>query len=118
MFTIDQIRGFDDLPVVISSREGIIVFVNKNFEETYRWSPGELAGKTLSTLIPAVFKDAHHLGFSRFLLTEKSQILNQALELQIMTGDGREVSAEHHIIAEKLEGEWLFGAVITSMSNR
>jgi PAS domain S-box-containing protein len=82
------------------------------FEKTWGWKKEELVGQTLTTIIPANLKDAHHMGFSRFLLTGKPTILNQALELVMVLADGEEVLAEHFIIAEKIDNKWAFGATI------
>jgi hypothetical protein len=71
-----------------------------------------LIGKTLTVLIPSGLRDAHNMGMSRFLVTDRPTLLNQSLELKILTGNGTEVSATHLIVAEKSGGKWLFGARI------
>jgi PAS domain S-box-containing protein len=100
------------IPVIIVDHDGIIIHINQMFEKTWGWKKDVLIGKTLTTIIPVNLVDAHHMGFSRFLLTGKPTILNQALELKILKMDGKEVGAEHFIIAEKISGKWVFGASI------
>jgi hypothetical protein len=55
------------------------------------------------------------MGFSRYLLTGKPTILNQRLELAIVMENGEEAVAQHHIIAEKINGNWVFRATITPL---
>jgi PAS domain S-box-containing protein len=118
MNTISKLKAVEHLPVIVADEEGMILFVNKRFEETYHWNSLELQGKTLTTLIPKVLKDAHLMGFSRFRVTQESEILNQPLRLEILTGDGREMIAEHFIVAERHGGNWFFGATITPISSK
>ena len=112
MLTIDALKAESSIPVIIVNHGGIIVHINQMFEKTWGWKKDVLIGKTLTTIIPDNLKDAHHMGFSRFLLTGKPAILNQPLELKILKMDGNEEVAEHFIIAEKINGNWVFGATI------
>jgi PAS domain S-box-containing protein len=112
MLTIDALKAESSIPVIIVDHDGIIIHINQMFEKTWGWKKDVLIGKTLTTIIPVNLVDAHHMGFSRFLLTGKPTILNQALELKILKMDGKEVGAEHFIIAEKISGKWVFGASI------
>jgi PAS domain S-box-containing protein len=112
MLTIDALKAETRIPVIIVDHDGIIIHINQMFEKTWGWKKDVLIGKTLTTIIPVNLVDAHHMGFSRFLLTGKPTILNQALELKILKMDGKEVGAEHFIIAEKISGKWVFGASI------
>jgi hypothetical protein len=54
----------------------------------------------------------HHLGFSRFLSTQKSTILNHPLQLKGVTKAGQEIEAEHFIVAEQHQGQWVFAATL------
>jgi PAS domain S-box-containing protein len=117
MITIDALKAEAHVPVIIVDHHGIVVHINQIFEKTWGWQKDALIGKTLSTIIPDNLRDAHHMGFSRFLLTGKPTILNQPLKLKILTGDGKESDAEHLIIAEKINGNWVFGATITLLED-
>jgi PAS domain S-box-containing protein len=112
MLTIDALKAESSIPVIIVDHDGIIIHINQMFEKTWGWKKDVLIGKTLTTIIPDNLKDAHHMGFSRFSLTGKPTILNQPLELKILKMDGKKVGAEHFIIAEKISGNWVFGASI------
>jgi PAS domain S-box-containing protein len=112
MLTIDALKAKTHIPVIIVDHRGIVVHINQIFEKTWGWKKDVLIGKTLTTIIPDTLKDAHHMGFSRFLLTGKPTILNQAIKLPILPADGKETIAEHFITAEKISGNWVFGASI------
>jgi PAS domain S-box-containing protein len=116
MLTIDALKAETEIPVIIVDHEGTIVHINEMFEKTWGWRKSRLVGASLTTIIPENLRDAHHMGFSRFAVTGKPTILNQALELLILTADGKELPAEHHIIAEEINGNWLFGATIKPLA--
>ena len=117
MLTIDLLKAEARVPVIIVDQHGIVVYINQIFEKTWGWQKDLLIGKTLTTIIPDNLKDAHHMGFSRFLLTGQPTILNQAAELPILQADGKETTAEHFIIAEKINGNWVFGALIKPLED-
>ena len=110
--TIQELMEKTGVPVVIADHQGFITHVNEPFQVVFGWPSEEIIGKPLTVLMPKTFHDAHHLGFSRFLVTEKATLLNRPLRLKALTKSGREFDAEHTIIAEHRHGEWVFGATI------
>ena len=112
MLTIDQLKADTESPVIIIDETGVIIHINQTFEKTWGWQKEALIGQTLATILPETLKDAHHMGFARFLVTGKPTILNQAINLTIMKADGKEAAAEHIMIAEKIDANWIFGATI------
>ena len=117
MHTIETLKAETHTPVIIVDHRGIVVHINQNFEKTWGWQKNVLIGKPLTMIIPPNLKDAHHMGFSRFSLTGKPTILNQAAELPILMADGKETTAEHFIIVENINGNWVFGATITPLED-
>ena len=114
MITIKEL-GEQSLPFILADHEGMIMEVNQKFEDVYGWRQEELVGQSLSAILPSVFRDAHHLGFSRFQITHQSQILNHPLRLKTVCRDGREIESEHFIIAEQCGDRWLFAATLTPL---
>ncbi|MBW2442823.1 MAG: PAS domain S-box protein [Deltaproteobacteria bacterium] len=112
MLTIDALKAETTIPVIIVDHEGTVVHINQMFEKTWGWQKEVLVDQSLTTIIPDNLRDAHRMGFSRFLLTGIPTILNQALELVVMRADGKEAAAQHFIIAEKINDNWVFGATI------
>ena len=118
MRTIEEMRGETGVPSVIADHQGVITYVNGRFEAVFGWRAQEIIGKSLATIIPPNLHDAHHLGFSRFLTTGKPTLLNQPLKLRAVTKAGREFDAEHIIIAEQKDGQWIFGATIRPLDEQ
>jgi PAS domain S-box-containing protein len=112
MKTIQEIKLETGKPVVVADQNGAITEVNERFTAVFGWTPEEIVGKPLATLIPKKLRDTHRLGFSRFLRSGRAVILNQPLDLKALTKDGREVSARHFIVAERVDAKWMFAASI------
>lgn len=102
----------DTVPLIFANSEGVITNVNRSFEETFRWPSKLIVGEPLSAIIPKDLRDAHNMGFSRYVFTGLSTILNTPLNLEIQCGDGEIISAEHHITAVKKDGEKILAAKI------
>lgn len=113
MLTIAALKSEHALPVILVDANGIITTINEMFEKAYGWRKVDLVGNLLTTVIPNGLHDAHHLGFARFLATGQATILSQPFELPVLRRNGQQVNARHFIIAEKIDGEWVFGALIT-----
>ncbi len=109
---IKDVQARTDVPVISVDHRGYVTAINDKLREAYGWEAADLVGRPLSTIIPKVFHDTHHLGFSRFLTTGQSTILEQPLQLKIVARDGREQEAEHYIVAEEVDGAWAFAAMI------
>jgi PAS domain S-box-containing protein len=108
--TIDELERERATPVLLADGDGVVTHVNDAFCRAYGWRADELVGHPLATIIPPSFRDAHHLGFARFLATRTPTLLGRAIELSVLTRDGREVPAEHLIVGEERDGGWIFGA--------
>jgi PAS domain S-box-containing protein len=116
MKTVKEMRHEDNLPVLITDQQGLITYVNDAFLVVFGWTEKEVIGQTLEVVIPSSFHDSHHLGFSRFAMTERPTFLNHPQKLKAVRRDGSEIVAEHLITAEKHHGEWIFGATLRPLS--
>jgi PAS domain S-box-containing protein len=110
--TVTEILAAKDLPVVAIDQTGLFTFVNGTFENTYGWTAKELVGQSVTQIMPPYMRDAHRVGFARYLTTERATLLGKALALPVYYKDGRIVDAEHYILGEKLNGDWRFAAII------
>lgn len=90
----------------------LFTFINDAFTSEYGWSTDDLLGKPVVEIMPDHMRSGHTIGFSRFLTTETSVLLNKRLPLKVKYKDGREELSDHFIVAEKKDGEWRFAAVI------
>jgi PAS domain S-box-containing protein len=116
--SVDHVLQETSVPVVLVDHRGLITQVNPRFEEVFGWHRSEILGKPLSTIIPKTFRDAHHVGFSRFLTTGKGTLLGRPVTLPAVAKDGRVFDAEHLIVAEQREGHWVFAATIRPLDQR
>lgn len=116
MKTISEMKLETDVPVVITDAQGFVTYVNDCFTTVFGWSSEEITGQIITAIIPASFHDSHHLGFSRFLCTQRSTILNHPMRLKGITKDGTEIEAEHLIMAERQQGQWVFMATLRPLN--
>ena len=117
MKTIEELKGEKDLPMVLADEQGLITYVNVMFQKVFGWQSNEVVGRPLTTIIPPNLRDAHHMGFSRFLVTGKPTLLNQPLKLKAIKKDGTIFDAEHFIVAERIKNNWVFGATIQPLES-
>lgn len=110
--TLAEMRRCADQAVVVADQAGRIIEVNAPFERLFGWSAAEISGKMLTTIIPPDLRDAHNLGFSRFMMTRKPTVINHPIRVQAIARDGRVFEAEHLIVGEQVDGNWIFAARI------
>lgn len=116
METIHEMKLETQVPVVMTDHQGFVTYVNDCFTAVFGWRASEIMGQNITAVIPNGFHDSHHLGFSRFLSTQKSTILNHPMRLKGVTKDGREIEAEHLIMAEQYQGQWVFMATLRPLN--
>ena len=113
--SLEALKNNSVIPLVMANHLGEITFINQKFAYLFKWHLDEIIGEPLSVIIPKHLHDAHHMGFSRFLATEKPTLLEQPLDLLAVTKDGIEFTAKHVIYAEKKGDHWQFLATIESL---
>lgn len=116
---VDRLRArlatltHDEAPAIIVANEvGLIEHVDPELARSLRWRVDQLLDQPLTTIIPRRFRDAHNLGFSRFLVTREPTLLERRLRLWVATASGDELRAEHVITGLLVERGWVFGATI------
>lgn len=110
--TVKELLVLEDLPVVAIDQESMFTYINRAFEVEYGYTADELMGRPVTEIMPMHMRNAHNVGFSRFVTTETSELLGRPLPLSIIYKDGREELATHYILGEKLDGRWRFAAII------
>lgn len=100
------------VPAVAIDYNGLFIMVNKAFETEYGWTKGDLVGQSITTIIPPYLRDAHLIGISRFLVTEKATLLGQPLPLKVLYKDNQVRDAEHFIVGQKQAKGWHFAATV------
>ncbi len=102
----------NSVPVIVTDDSGNIIRVNSLFEQAFTWDGADLKGQPVSSIIPPNLRDAHNMGFSRYLLSKKATLLNMPLDLEILKGSGEVVLARHYIVAVEDGDDVLFAARI------
>ncbi|MCA9407515.1 MAG: PAS domain S-box protein [Candidatus Omnitrophica bacterium] len=110
--TIAQMRENQDVPVVIIDKNGDITYINNKFIEVFGFTHSDAIGQPVLIIIPNELHDAHNMGLSRFIYTEKPTLLHKPLNLKAKKKNGDEFDAEHFIVAEKKGNDWEIGATI------
>ncbi|WP_051261357.1 PAS domain S-box protein [Desulfovibrio inopinatus] len=108
----------EKVPCIHVNHRGIITDVNPAFCTTFHWNAEDLLGASLTTIIPEKLRDAHHLGFSRYLETQIPTLLGESLALDIKAGDGHILAAIHRIEREPDSFPPRFVAYITPLSEK
>ena len=110
--TVDDLLSVTDVPIVAIDQGSLFTYINDAFTKEYGWSEQDLLGKSVAEIMPSHMRSGHNIGFSRFLTTEKSDLLNKHLPLKVKYKDGREKLSDHFIVAQKKNNKWRFAAVI------
>lgn len=113
---VSEIISEKDHPSIGINDQGHITFVNEIFTREYGWEKDELLNQPITAIIPHHLREAHQIGFSRFLTTETPRLLGKPLPLEVLLKDGRVKSAEHFILAEKEDGVWRIAALLKTVS--
>lgn len=116
MSTEQPIYFSPDSSALAVNQEGNILAVTDEFCRMFDWPREKIVGQPLSIIIPPNLKDAHNMGFSRFLVTGQGSLLNKSLDLEIVTGTG-EVKLATHFITHDKAGMPHFSAEITLRSS-
>lgn len=110
--TVNDILKLTEVPVVALDQASLFTYINEAFTKEYGWTKADLIGKSVVEIMPEHMRSGHNIGFSRFLATEKSELLNKRLPLKVRYKDGKEILSNHFIVAEKSNDRWTFAAVI------
>jgi PAS domain S-box-containing protein len=80
--------------LVISDMKGRISLVNKQANKIFGYVDGELIGKSLETIVPERFRNAHHLKQPHYFKDPKPRHFGQVQDLYALRSDGSEFPVE------------------------
>jgi PAS domain S-box-containing protein len=84
--------------VVVSDRNGIIVFWNTAAETMFGHSAAEATGQSLDVIIPERFRARHWAGYRAVMSSGVTRYGRELLAVPAMRKDGRRISLEFSIV--------------------
>jgi two-component system, LuxR family, sensor kinase FixL len=88
--------------MVIAGRDGIIIFVNAVAEQLFGYGREELVGKPVEILMPARFRQMHHVYRSGYHAAPRTRPMGLGLDLFALKKNGDEFHAEISLAPLKL----------------
>jgi len=97
--------------IVVIDEQGFIVEFNPAAEEIFGFKSSQVVGKDMGEIIvPPQHRDAHKNGMKHYLKTGEGPVLNQRIEIDAITADGRSIMIELAIKdSEYPDGRLFFG---------
>lgn len=107
-----------DAVIVIDEYQEILEW-NSKAETIFGFTAGEVIGRALSdTIIPLQYREAHKRGMAHFLQTGEGPVLNKTIEITALHKKGHEFYINLSISNVKVEGQWLFIAFLSDITER
>lgn len=88
--TLDAIRAAST-GMLAADRSNRIIAVSRVAAELLGWTPGELEGHRLVSVIPPRLRDAHVAGFTQYLLDGRSSYFGRWVQVPALHRDGRNI---------------------------
>ena len=96
-----------------------IVYANTAAERIFGYRADELIGQEMAeTIVPPSLREAHRAGFSRYMATGESHILDRRIEMTALRADGSEFPVELTITRAGLPGSPAFIGYIRDLTER
>lgn len=99
---------------VVADHDGFVIAASPEFCTTFAWPAARLLGQPIAVLVPSSLRSAHHMGFSRFVASGRSSLLDTPLPVTVLTGDGRALPVEMTLRAEQRGARWTITAEVQS----
>jgi PAS domain S-box-containing protein len=104
--------------IVTADAEGRIVSWNPAAERIFGYSTAEVAGQSLTLLIPERFREAHSAGLARVAAGGESRVIGSTVELVGVRRGGVEFPIELSLSTWVSDGARHFGGIIRDVAER
>ena len=104
--------------IITADKTGKIAFCNAAAQKLFGYSEDALVGKSVSTLMPERFRDAHERGMARVVSTGKSNLIDETIELFGLTQKGREFPVELSLSSWMSGEDTFYTGIIRDISER
>lgn len=104
--------------IISADRYGLVTFFNRQAEQIFGYTSSEIEGRPLTLLMPERYHDAHLKGLRHRLVTGKSRLEGNVIELVGKRKDGGEFPLEISLASWKKGSEVYFSAIIRDITDR
>ncbi|MGR3292556.1 MAG: PAS domain S-box protein [Candidatus Scalindua sp.] len=105
--------------IICTDEKGIIFVWNKLAEKIFGYSKSEIIGQSITTIFPERNKTRYQEEFNRFLISDKTKIIDEPIEISGMTKDGITIPIELSVSSYKTENEQLaFIGIVRDLTER
>lgn len=102
--------------VITIDTRGVIQSFNKASIQLYGYQPEDIIGRNITQLMPARYRSMHEQGMARFLSTEQSSIIGQAVQVEGLHKSGQVIPIELTLSAYHWEGKYFFTGIARDIS--
>jgi len=104
--------------ILLADVGGKIIESNPSAEEIFGYTPGEMAGMDLIDIIPEEYREAHRMGFRRFIETGRASIHGKVLKLKGLKKDGTVFPCELVVNSFAVGNNLFFSGTVRDISER
>jgi diguanylate cyclase (GGDEF)-like protein/PAS domain S-box-containing protein len=104
--------------IISADSKGDIMFWNASAQRIFGYTEDEIAGKSLSILMPERYREDHESGIERVKATGESKYFGRITEMQGLRKDGSEFPLELSVVMWKMDKEIFFSAIIRDITKR
>ncbi|MDT8309926.1 MAG: ATP-binding protein [Methylophaga sp.] len=104
--------------VITIDATGNIQHFNQASTQLYGYQPEEIIGHNITQLMPAKYRPMHEQGMARFLSTEQSKIIGQAVQLEALHKSGQIIPIELTLSAFHWQDRYFFTGIARDISLR
>ena len=104
--------------IVSADSRGTITFFNRGAERIFGYPADVAIGQPLQLLMPARLRDAHKLGFARYLQTGEARVVGKTVELVGQRRDGTEFPIELSLASWRTVAGPSFTGIIRDITER
>jgi PAS domain S-box-containing protein len=104
--------------IIAVGEDGRIQLVNSSVEKVFGYTPPEVVGADLTTLMPEYLRDLHKTGMERYLETGEKHLKWSGVELRGLHKDGYEVPVEVAFSEYVKDGRRIFTGIVRDITER
>src|SRR5207247_793141 len=104
--------------IVTIDDRSTIIFVNEAMQRIFGYSPEELIGQPLTSLMPPALAERHRAGLERYLSTGSRSMAWEGVQIQARHQSGREIIVEMSFGESLKDGRRFFTGVMRDITDR